>query len=82
LDNWPDEYKKLDAAERVKGARYYSGSVYAKRLAIIVDRRNKIVHEGDLQPMVPRTPWLIDRGDVSQVTTLINDVVGAIDSIV
>jgi hypothetical protein len=53
-----------------------------KRLAIIVDRRNKIVHEGDLQPMVPRTPWLIDRGDVSQVTTFINDVVGAIHSIV
>ena len=53
-----------------------------KRLAIIVDRRNKIVHEGDLQPMVPRTPWLIDRGNVSQVTTFINDVVGAIDSIV
>jgi hypothetical protein len=53
-----------------------------KRLAIIVDRRNKIVHEGDLQPMVPRTPWLIDRSDVSQVTTFINDVVGAIDSIV
>src|SRR6266481_5888867 len=45
-------------------------------------RRNKIVHEGDLQPMVPRTPWLIDRSDVSQVTTFINDVVGAIDSIV
>jgi hypothetical protein len=53
-----------------------------KRLAIIVDRRNKIVYEGDLRPMVSRTPWLIDRNDVSQVTTFINDVVGAIDSIV
>jgi|SRR6516162_2022633 hypothetical protein len=30
LDNWPDEYKKLGAAERLKGARYYSDSVYAK----------------------------------------------------
>jgi hypothetical protein len=53
-----------------------------KRLAVIVDRRNKIVHEGDLQPTVPRTPWTIDRADLSQVTTFINDVVGAIDAIV
>jgi hypothetical protein len=53
-----------------------------RRLALIVDRRNKIVHEGDLQPTVPRTPWTIDRADVSQVTTFINDVVGAIDAIV
>lgn len=27
-----------------------------KDLSIIVERRNKIVHEGDLQPAVPRTP--------------------------
>jgi hypothetical protein len=53
-----------------------------KHLAVIVDRRNKIVHEGDLQPTVPRTPWTIDRADLSQVTTFINDLVGAIDAIV
>jgi hypothetical protein len=53
-----------------------------KRLAVIVDRRNKIVHEGDLQPTLPRTPWTIDRADLSQVTTFIIDVVSAIDSIV
>lgn len=33
-------------------------------LTQIVNRRNKIVHEGDLQPSLPRTPWPIERSDV------------------
>jgi hypothetical protein len=33
-------------------------------LTQIVNRRNKIVHEGDLQPSVPRIPWPITRQDV------------------
>jgi RiboL-PSP-HEPN len=53
-----------------------------KRLSLIVDRRNKIVHEGDLQPTVPRTPWPISKADVSEVAKFINDIVSAIDSIV
>jgi hypothetical protein len=53
-----------------------------KRLSLIVDRRNKIVHEGDLQPTVPRTPWPISKADVSEVAKFINEIVSAIDSIV
>jgi hypothetical protein len=53
-----------------------------KRLSLIVDRRNKIVHEGDLQPTVPREPWPISRVDVSEVATFIHDIVSAIDGIV
>jgi hypothetical protein len=53
-----------------------------KRLSLIVDRRNKIVHEGDLQPTVPRTPWPISKADVSDVAKFINEIVSAIDSIV
>ena len=53
-----------------------------KRLSLIVDRRNKIVHEGDLQPTVPRTPWPISRADVSDVAEFINEIVCAIDRIV
>jgi hypothetical protein len=53
-----------------------------KRLSLVVDRRNKIVHEGDLQPMVPRTPWPISRPDISDVAIFINEIVSAIDSIV
>ncbi len=53
-----------------------------KRLSLIVDRRNKIVHEGDLQPSVPRTPWPITRADVSDVAQFISRIVDAIDSVV
>lgn len=53
-----------------------------KRLSLIVDRRNKIVHEGDLQPTVPRMPWPISRADVSDVATFIHSIVTAIDGIV
>jgi RiboL-PSP-HEPN len=52
------------------------------RLSLIADRRNKIVHEGDLQPTVPRTPWPITRADVSDVATFIRKIVLAIDGII
>jgi hypothetical protein len=53
-----------------------------KRLSLVVDRRNKIVHEGDLQPTIPRTPWPISRGDVSDVAAFIYEIVCAIDSVI
>ncbi len=52
------------------------------RLSLIVARRNKIVHEGDLQPTVPRTPWPITAGDVADVANFIHAIVTAIDAIV
>lgn len=51
-------------------------------LSQIVSRRNKIVHEGDLQPGVPRVEWPIDGQDLSEVKMLIGEIVNAIDSIV
>ena len=53
-----------------------------KKLSVIVDRRNKIVHEGDLQPTVPRIPWPISRSDLADVTMFIGSIVSAIDAIV
>ena len=53
-----------------------------RKLSVIVDRRNKIVHEGDLQPTVPRIPWPISRSDLVDVTTFIRSIVSAIDAIV
>lgn len=53
-----------------------------KQLSLIVDRRNKIVHEGDLQPTTPRTPWPIARVDVQNVATFIHQIVLAIDAVV
>jgi hypothetical protein len=51
-------------------------------LSLIAERRNKIAHEGDLQPSVPRTPWPITRSDVTEVATFIEDLVRTIDAIV
>ena len=53
-----------------------------KNLSIIVERRNKITHEGDLQPSIPRTPWPITRADVSYVASFIEHLVRTIDKIV
>lgn len=52
-----------------------------KDLSLIVSRRNKIAHEGDLLPSTPRKPWLISRTDLDFVSTTIENIVKAIDSI-
>jgi hypothetical protein len=53
-----------------------------KELTQIAARRNKIVHEGDLQPAIPRTPWPISQTDVAFVTKSISALVHAIDAVV
>jgi RiboL-PSP-HEPN len=53
-----------------------------KDLSLIVERRNKIAHEGDLQRSIPRTPWPITSADVSYVAGFIEDLVRTIDAIV
>jgi hypothetical protein len=53
-----------------------------KDLSLIVERRNKIAHEGDLQRSIPRTPLPIKRADVSYVAKFIGDLVQAIENIV
>lgn len=68
------------------GASISNKEKEAKRIRLelnqIVSRRNKIVHEGDLQPSVPRTPWPITQSDVTFVSNFIRDMVYAIDSVV
>lgn len=51
-------------------------------LSLVVQRRNKIAHEGDLQPLAPREPWKIKQSDVAYVATLIEKIVRAIDVVV
>jgi hypothetical protein len=46
-----------------------------KDLSLIIERRNKIVHEGDLQQSIPRTQWPISPADVIYVATFIEDLV-------
>ena len=51
------------------------------QLTMIVGRRTKIAHEGDMQPSAPRLPWPISPSDLQTVNTRISTVVSAIDSI-
>jgi hypothetical protein len=49
-------------------------------LTQIVNRRNKIVHEGDLQPAIPRVPWPITRRDLDHVKATIEGIVAGIEA--
>jgi hypothetical protein len=53
-----------------------------KDLSLIIDRRNKIVHEGDLQPRIPRAAWTITIKDVAFVTTQLDRIVRTINTLV
>lgn len=53
-----------------------------RQLRAIVDRRNKIAHEGDLQPAIPITAWPIDQTDLAQVAEFINRLVTSIEACV
>lgn len=54
-----------------------------RQLTTIVDRRNKIAHEGDLQPKaLPITPWPISQGDLYIVSSVIEKIVRSIDACV
>lgn len=61
--------QKVAAAKKIK-----------QQLRAIVDRRNKIAHEGDLQPTLPVTPWPISQADLAQVSAFIESVVRSIDA--
>lgn len=61
--------QKVTAAKQIK-----------QQLRAIVDRRNKIAHEGDLQPTLPVTPWPISQADLAQVSAFIEGVVRSIDA--
>jgi hypothetical protein len=52
------------------------------KLSTIVDRRNKIAHEGDLKPGVPRETWEISPEDLKDVANFLVFVVESIDSLV
>ncbi|MNH90549.1 hypothetical protein D3C81_903030 [compost metagenome] len=52
-----------------------------RALSIIVERRNKIAHEGDLQPSLPRTPWPVNTTDLLQVKSVIRNLVTSIEAV-
>ncbi|MBS1154447.1 MAG: hypothetical protein H6R07_371 [Proteobacteria bacterium] len=52
-----------------------------RNLAMIIERRNKIAHEGDMQPSIPRIPWPIDQSELLTVRQVIDAVVRAIEAV-
>jgi len=79
IELWNEIALAKGATATTKGAIAKS---LKKDLSLIVERRNKIAHEGDLQLSIPRTPWPITSADVSYVAEFIEDLVRTIDKIV
>jgi hypothetical protein len=50
-----------------------------EQLRLIVDRRNKIAHEADIDPSYPGARWPITESDVNDALVFIESVVRAID---
>lgn len=48
---------------------------------MVVERRNKIVHEGDMQPSFPRAVWAISPQDLTIVREVIEKVVAGIEAV-
>lgn len=57
-------------------------SVVKARLRLIVDRRNKIAHEADLDPSYPGTRWPISESDVIDSCQFLSKTAEAIHSVV
>lgn len=53
-----------------------------RTLSLMVERRNKIAHEGDLGPSIPREPYAISVGQLADVREFIRNLVNAIDEVV
>lgn len=49
-----------------------------ERLSLIIDRRNKIAHESDMDPSYPGTQWPISEKDAGDVITLVEKLGHAI----
>lgn len=76
---WLCVAEKLGATAQPKVAE---AKAIKRTLAAIVQRRNKIAHEGDLQPGIPRTPWPISQPDLTTVSSFVEKIVRAIDACV
>ncbi|WP_343744340.1 HEPN domain-containing protein [Chitinophaga sp.] len=52
------------------------------RLKLIIDRRNKIAHEADMDPTFPGQKWSISPNDVSECTEFIHKLVSEICNVI
>lgn len=56
--------------------------VLKETLKLVVDRRNKIAHEADLDPTYPKARWPISKADVDGTIDFLNDIVETIHNVV
>jgi RiboL-PSP-HEPN len=78
IELWNEIAVSLGATQSEKSNRAKS---IKRDLSLIVERRNKIVHEGDLQPQIPRVAWPINTSDVAFVTSYIDQIVRTINNL-
>lgn len=76
VELWNEVALHLGATQATKSAEAKS---LKKSLSLVVRRRNRIAHEGDLQPSPPRAPVPISSMDLRYVEDLIERIVRAID---
>lgn len=76
---WNEVALQCGAAQATKAAE---AKKKKRQLSLIVERRNKIAHEGDLQPGLPRIPWPISRADLKEVEQAIHQIVQGIHAVV
>lgn len=79
IELWNEVALQLGASQKTKCA---DAKNLKKDLSLIVERRNKIAHEGDLQYSLPREPWPICKADLIYVGNFIRKIVTAIDTVV
>ncbi len=79
IELWNCIAKELGATDATKQqqAKLLKGT-----LVSIIDRRNKISHEGDMQPSHPRIPWPIKVNDLTEISKTILQIVNAINKLV
>jgi hypothetical protein len=77
VELWNEVAMHLGATPQTKASEAKS---LKKQLTLVIRRRNKIAHEGDLQPYTT-IPWGITQVDVAAVATLIDKIVRAIDKV-
>jgi hypothetical protein len=79
IELWNEVALKIGASPATKASQAKSLKV---ELSLMVRRRNRIAHEGDLQPSPLREPWPISQSDLALVADRIERLVRAIDSVV
>ena len=76
---WNEVALKRGATEQQKAK---AAKALKDSLTMVVDRRNKIAHDGDLDYRVPRSPQRITRREVDDAANIIETIVRDIDEIV